>query len=283
MRSLLLLLALCAANASARDLLAPPKCALPKLLCDGVCVNGNLPNNCGACGNVCRPGESCAGNPKRCKCGPLNASCGPLESCRDDVCVCNPGLTRCDGACKNLLTDPASCGACGNACTGAGLSGQCVDGVCECAPGFVRCGDQCINVLGDDVNNCGGCGETCPEGNVCEAGVCKCTSSAQCPDEAPICGADGKCGLCTYAGDKGLPCAVRAAALGTTEFQCNYAELGGNGRCVECNLGPRAKDNDCAFLIDHSAYPEAASVPTIPATYTYCSAEKKCIPPPVRR
>ncbi len=24
-------------------------------------------------------------------------------------------------------------------------------------------------------------------------------------DEAPICGADGKCGLCTYAGDKGLP------------------------------------------------------------------------------
>ena len=27
--------------------------------------------------------------------------------------------------------------------------------------------------------------------------------------------------------------AVRAAALGTTEFQCNYAELGGNGRCVE--------------------------------------------------
>lgn len=109
--------------------------------------------SCGACGNVCRPGESCAGNPKRCKCGPLTASCGPLESCRDDVCVCNPGLTRCDGTCKNLLTDPASCGACGNACTGAGLSGQCVDGVCECAPGFIRCGDQCINVLGDDVNN----------------------------------------------------------------------------------------------------------------------------------
>ena len=52
---------------------------------------------------------------------------------------------------------------------------------------------------------------------------------------------------------------------------------------LQCNLGPRAKDNDCAFLIDHSTYPEAASVPTIPATYTYCSDEKKCIPPPVRR
>lgn len=33
---------------------------------------------------------------------------------------------------------------------------------------------QCLNVLGSDMNNCGACGRTCPEGSRCENGQCKC-------------------------------------------------------------------------------------------------------------
>lgn len=110
-------------------------------------------------------------------------------------------------------TNPTVAGACGNACAGPTLSGQCVAGDCQCAAGLEKCGAECLDLL-TDVDNCGACGNACDAGNVCDGGVCKCTSSAQCPDEAPICGADGACTQCTYANDQGLPCAIRAAALG---------------------------------------------------------------------
>ncbi len=48
----------------------------------------------------------------------------------------------------------------------------------------------------------------------CTGGTCKCTDSAQCPGDTPICNTDtGVCGLCSFKGDQGLPCAVRANTL----------------------------------------------------------------------
>lgn len=57
----------------------------------------------------------------------------------------------------------------------------------------------------------------------CQNNVCvrpaTCTSSNQCPDDAPIC-SSGTCGKCVFANDQGLPCLERAARMGTTKFQC---------------------------------------------------------------
>lgn len=65
--------------------------------------------------------------------------------------------TLCDGACVDLDTDNAHCGACGNACA-AGLT--CCDGVCR--------------ALQTDNSNCGACGNACfiPGSRFCACGVC---------------------------------------------------------------------------------------------------------------
>src|SRR6187549_3511678 len=101
------------------------------------------PNLCGCVDNAsCRVGGSNGqcDNDGVCKCGPTR--CRPGETCRltigPDVCSCNDGAacavneTCCDlpSGCRDLSSDPASCGACGHACP-AGL--VCAAGVCACS------------------------------------------------------------------------------------------------------------------------------------------------------
>ena len=54
---------------------------------------------------------------------------------------CSVPLTKCNGKCVNLQTDPSNCGICGNACDGGS---PCVNGTCPLS-----------------------CPLTCPEGSVC--------------------------------------------------------------------------------------------------------------------
>lgn len=96
----------------------------------------------------------------------------------------------CAGACVDLDTSVAHCGACGHAC-GAGAS--CVGGVCQtpCVAPRMTCAGTCLDVS-TDVTNCGACGRRCTTGQTCTAGVCTtptapgsalgqaCTTSAQC-------------------------------------------------------------------------------------------------------
>jgi hypothetical protein len=42
----------------------------------------------------------------------------------------------------------------------------------ECLPGQMFCGDMCIDTDFDDMN-CGGCGSTCADGQLCTFGMCK--------------------------------------------------------------------------------------------------------------
>lgn len=98
---------------------------------------------------------------------------------------CLPGQDRCGGAvCRNLSTDPANCGACGNVCpTRPHALATCSGGSCVlvCEIGHLNCDGNltngCETSPATDVNNCGGCGMVCPSlpntaPSMCMGGVC---------------------------------------------------------------------------------------------------------------
>lgn len=80
--------------------------------------------------------------------------------------TCVAGDRACNGTCVSLASDPANCGACGNACAG----GLCSSGAC-CAAGQSVCNGACTSVA-SDAANCGACGNQCPAGSECAAGQC---------------------------------------------------------------------------------------------------------------
>lgn len=144
--------------------------------------------------------------------------CLLLAGCPDTGALCSEGLTRCGGACVDLSSTAAQCGACDVACS---ATQTCIEGACQCAPGTVQCGARCA-VIASDPENCGGCagagGTACAPDQVCEQGQCKATctlaSSSRCDrscvdlnSDAFHCGACGtvcadsrSCheGVCTY-------------------------------------------------------------------------------------
>ena len=133
---------------------------------------------------------------------------------------CPAGTADCDGKPNNgcevdLTTDPASCGACGRACSddGALAPPACAGGLCQaaCQLGLGDCvspaapspDDGCETKVDTDTA-CGGCGNSCVAlGLVCDGQVdqqnfeCECTSEADC-------GSFSNCqagtGLCKCAG-----------------------------------------------------------------------------------
>ncbi len=63
----------------------------------------------------------------------------------------------------------------------------------------------------------------------CVNSVCKCTNSAQCPDDTPICNTStGECVKCAYTGVQGLhlPCAARANTLKSEWTSCLWVTAG---------------------------------------------------------
>lgn len=128
----------------------------------------------------------------------------------------NPGRCKKEGTtacCVDLESDPANCGACGNAC----LAGQiCNNGTCGCPAGLVLCGTQCLNALSDN-QNCGGCGHACPPGTVCLQG----TSVVSCPVGETNCGGQCSntlsdplnCGSCGHVCSAGFKCSNGACVL----------------------------------------------------------------------
>lgn len=85
--------------------------------CDGACRNVlEDAGHCGGCDRACPDGQSC-----------VRGACTRVDACDDIMCATEAGTTCCDGACRNLLTDPAHCGACSRACSGSRI---CRDGSC---------------------------------------------------------------------------------------------------------------------------------------------------------
>lgn len=136
--------------------------------CEGECVaagacdeNVDCPTGQAPCDAGCAPADSC----------PCEMDCdSALEACGDGVCVCRPGLGRCDGVCVDLRADAAHCGECGQACGDGEL---CQDGACVagCAGAKQVCAGACVDVTSDSLH-CGECGKLCPADELCLSGEC---------------------------------------------------------------------------------------------------------------
>ena len=95
---------------------------------------------------------------------------------------CPAGQTACGGACVDLMTDMANCGACGEVCESGLVGVACIGGAClrvTCPPALTECGtggeprpyeEHCFD-LASDPNNCGACGNACASG-ACTGGAC---------------------------------------------------------------------------------------------------------------
>ncbi len=223
-------------------------------------------NNCGGCGIVCGPTQSC--NNGICGCQPYEASCGgscvdvhrdadncgacgnvcPAGSrfCSNDHCLpCEAvGQSECDGRCIDMQNDQNNCGACGNACEAGSVcsNGRCLAGNCpiNCGGGSICCssptfGDTC-SYPGFDRNNCGGCGIVCPATQSCNNGVCGCQ-----PYEAS-CG-----GTCVDVHRDADNCGACGRVCPTGNRFCNgdqcqpcsvIGQTGCDGRCVDMQNDP---------------------------------------------
>src|SRR5215831_16028141 len=107
------------------------------------------------------------------------AACRSESSTPAQAGTCLSGA-ECAGACVQLATDGANCGACGVTCAAGEV---CSSGHCavSCAAPLAICGNgdaaRCVD-LRSDPSSCGSCGHPCAEGQLCGGGTCLATCVA---------------------------------------------------------------------------------------------------------
>ena len=140
---------------------------------------------------------------------------------------CGVGQADGDLCPVDLLTDRNNCGECGNVCPTfppLTLTSTCVGGVCEpeCVSaetnqncnGLIE--DGCETNVKEDPNNCGACGNVCPDGVNCHDGICGCPPgqvecSGRCRD---LMTDDTNCGAC------GVRCRLLGSRPPNTTYGC---------------------------------------------------------------
>jgi len=120
-----------------------------------------------------------------------NGNCCAGGHCRHDRCRCKQGWTTCGGdkLCRNLASDPANCGACGQTCS----TGCCAGGVCRELCNGACCADCFIEATaplpdGDLIDGTEAC---CAPSSICSGGTSDPGDDFCCwPDEVCL---DGNC------------------------------------------------------------------------------------------
>ena len=167
----------------------------------------------------------------------------------------------------------------GTACSDEGEPGE--SSGPSCAPGDTACGDACVDVSSDP-RHCGGCGNACGEGEVCNLGRCE----AGCPEGLIECGggcwditsSNRHCGSCGFSCRDGEACvgsrctltcppgqALCAGACHSTDtspdhcggcgIACGAGEVCADGTCVtSCPAGQTACDGGCWDLDSSEAH-----------------------------
>ncbi|MFT5353311.1 MAG: hypothetical protein ACI9KE_000509 [Polyangiales bacterium] len=212
-------------------------------------------DHCGACGNACPSGVSCAVG--RCDCEAPGKSCDGLctdpatdndncgmcgNSCREgDICLegacvvdCESPDQRCPGTdgefvCSDPQTDSVNCGVCGASCSSGA---ECVGGTCSCGEGQISCSGTCVDAA-NDADFCGNCLTSCGEDGVCTAGAC-----STCGTGLTACGDVARC---TDTDTSRLHC-------GECDNTCGAGTGCTDGACT-CLPGFVDCDGECAALI----------------------------------
>ncbi|MEC7523324.1 MAG: hypothetical protein VYE22_25820 [Myxococcota bacterium] len=160
-----------------------------------------------------------------------------IVSCLEGTCRydgCEAGFADCNGSTSDgceveLASDDAHCGACGVSCDPAHGVGGCEAGACAltgCLAGWDDCDGEAANGCESDLGgaaSCGGCGNVCAAGELCDTSGGGATCSAECG--GTVCG-DGcvdtetdvrHCGACGRSCDDtnatGVACVAGACAL----------------------------------------------------------------------
>lgn len=280
-----LLCAGCSSEVS-NQLMISCTCLPTQLCCDDTCVEYITDrNNCGGCGVVCSPEESCLGG----ECTTAHDLCGG----------CEDGTECCGYNCLDTSTDPQNCGGCGITC---GISETCVNGSCQavtdacggCDFGLECCGFACADTVSDP-KNCGTCGNACPDGMICKSGRCAdevvqaCTDFCQpprvcCNDVCIHPLADTKnCGSCGWECDTDEHCVNgRCAAIkptGSCDSGCPNATCCGN-TCTDLRT-----DADNCGSCGHSCATNAfcnngeCSAACVCPSGQVCNASGECVEP----
>jgi hypothetical protein len=175
------------------------------------------------------------------RCGP--SCCAALATCVDEttgLCSCPAGTEQCGNRCvpsclpgQSLDLDTCLCPPLlplGDPCaidTDCD-SGFCGNGICTVCNGLVCSGLGCIDPTRNS-QNCGECGNTCVQPEICMGGFCFCSpEGAQCTFAVECCSKvcyNNMCAICSNISGNGAPltqCGDGCADLGVNNYHCGF-------------------------------------------------------------
>ena len=178
-------------------------------------------------------------------------------------CACPLGEALCGGACVDVTSNRARCGACDRVCASGEIcvSGACVDDPCDgaCTAAETCCSGVCAN-LSISAQHCGACDDPCPAGEICVAGVCAVSSCEG--SSAPQCFVTTENTRVEFDGD--------------TCGDWTTTPCAGPSDCQDAAICPPGSTCACALGWTNSDTSEVLAIPVCVARYSACPGGLEC-------